>query len=224
METSEEIQRSLAEIAERHQVSREAADVLFRALLAGNGTMAQFRHPELGGSGQWSAGGMIMIGDMFNHALKAKVDALCSDLAGLLKKHPVAAEAASDEQIPQTSQNWWNADLGTPSSAGSQNDVRYAFFPEKQKLALQSGGHVRIYDTGDHRISGVSQQHSGSGTLSFASQHGNISIGDLQEVPAERKDSNDILTQIEQLSRLHDKGVLTDEEFRRKKTELLDRL
>ncbi len=36
--------------------------------------------------GQWSQGGMIMIGDMFNNALKYRVDALCSELSSLLQK------------------------------------------------------------------------------------------------------------------------------------------
>jgi hypothetical protein len=38
--------------------------------------MAQFNHPEFAGSGQWMQGGMLMLGDMFNHALKGRVDAL----------------------------------------------------------------------------------------------------------------------------------------------------
>jgi hypothetical protein len=33
-------------------------------------------------------GGMVMVGDMFNHALKAKVDGLCSELSSLLAAYP----------------------------------------------------------------------------------------------------------------------------------------
>jgi hypothetical protein len=55
--------------------------------------MAQFSHPELGGMGQWSMGGMIMVGDMFNNGLKARVDALCNDLSALLRgPSPFAAQ------------------------------------------------------------------------------------------------------------------------------------
>jgi hypothetical protein len=43
--------------------------------------MAQFRHPEFGGTGQWMRCGMIMIGEMFNNTLKARVEALCNDIA-----------------------------------------------------------------------------------------------------------------------------------------------
>jgi hypothetical protein len=37
-----------------------------RAILeaASGGGMAQFNYPDLGGMGQWSSGGMLMIGDM----------------------------------------------------------------------------------------------------------------------------------------------------------------
>jgi hypothetical protein len=46
--------------------------------------MPQFSHPELGGPGQWPHGGMTMIGEMFNDALKTKVKQLCAELASLL--------------------------------------------------------------------------------------------------------------------------------------------
>ena len=40
--------------------------------------------------------GMVMVGDMFNQGLKARVDALCRDLAGLLRGgEPVFTEAAA---------------------------------------------------------------------------------------------------------------------------------
>ena len=77
--------RLVNEIATRHGVSSEAALTLLGALSAGNGAQAQFNHPDLGGMGQWSQGGMIMIGDMFNQGLKYRVDGLCNELAGLLR-------------------------------------------------------------------------------------------------------------------------------------------
>jgi hypothetical protein len=54
------------------------------------------------------------------------------------------------------SSDWWEADLGTAGATGSQNDIRYAYFPASRRLAIQIGDRVRIYDTGDHEISGVS--------------------------------------------------------------------
>src|SRR5271165_6965937 len=82
--------RMVAGAAERHGVSLDAALALLGALAEGNGRQAQFNHPDFGGMGQWSQGGMIMVGDMFNHGLKARVDALCNELAGLLRSQPHA--------------------------------------------------------------------------------------------------------------------------------------
>ena len=87
-EFTPEGQRIIAKIAQRHGVSADAVLTLLRALVAGHGTMAQFNHPELGGMGQWTQGGMTMVGDMFNHGLKARVNALCTELASLLQAQP----------------------------------------------------------------------------------------------------------------------------------------
>ena len=34
---------------------------MLQAVMDGNGTMAQFDHPEFGGAGQWMQGGMTMV-------------------------------------------------------------------------------------------------------------------------------------------------------------------
>lgn len=168
---------TIADIAQRHGFTPEAARVIAEALRHGGGRMAQFNHPELGGMGQWAAGGMIMIGDMFNHDLKARVDALCRDLAAA--PGPVAAAA---EEQPTQAGLWWPVELGTPAAAGAQNDMRYACFPQQRRLAVMRGGQVRVYDTGNHRISGFSQAQSGHQTLSFTSQSGTVRLEDLKEV------------------------------------------
>jgi hypothetical protein len=167
----------IADIAKRHRFSPDAARAVAEALRHGGGGMAQFNHPELGGMGQWAAGGMIMIGDMFNNALKARVDALCRDLAAAPGPVPAAAE-----QQPGRSSHWWPEGLGSASATGAQNDMRYACFPETRRLAVMRDGRVRVYDTGDHRIGGFSQQQSGSQSLSFTSQTGPVRLEDLKEV------------------------------------------
>ncbi len=162
---------TIDDIAAKHGISPEAARALAEALRHGGGRMAQFSHPELGGMGQWSAGGMIMIGDMFNNALKARVAALCAELAAI--PGPVPAERPGD---------WWPDGLGHPSATGAQNEMRYACFPEKRRLAVMRDGRVRVYDTGDHRIGGFSQQQSTTQTLRFQSQNGTVALDDLREV------------------------------------------
>ena len=76
---------------------------------------------------------------------------------------------------------WWPADLGDPSTSGSQNEVRYAFFPDKQRLAIERDGKVSIYDSGDHKISGVSQQQGGTSALAFTSQNGDVAVDSLKK-------------------------------------------
>ncbi len=62
------------ELARRYAVSTQAVTTLLQAVISGHGTIAQFSHPELGGPGRWSQGGMTMIGDMFNNSLKPMRD------------------------------------------------------------------------------------------------------------------------------------------------------
>jgi hypothetical protein len=80
--------QKINDLAQHYGVSADAVMTLLQALLNSNGTMAQFDHRELGGAGQWMPGGMTMVGDMFNHGLKAKVDGLCSELSQILATQP----------------------------------------------------------------------------------------------------------------------------------------
>ena len=79
-------QAALDDLARRHGVSADTVRTLLDALTQGNGVSAQFDIPELGGRGQWMRGGMTQTGNMSDHALKAKVDALCSELSALLEQ------------------------------------------------------------------------------------------------------------------------------------------
>ena len=162
------------EIAGRHGFSVEAASEAMRALAAGHGTMAQFDHRELGGSGQWMGNGMTMISDMGNDALRRRVDALFADLARIVPHEPHDADA-----LAATSSRWWPQALGTPASTGAQNDVRYAYFPERRRLAIDDNGVVTVYDTLEHRIGGIAQQQGGSSSLTFTSDRGVVDVAKL---------------------------------------------
>lgn len=241
-----ETERALAAIAARYGLSQETVLTMLLAVRAGGGTMAQFNIRELGGSGQWMRGGMTMVGDMFDHTLKARVDALCAELAQLVTTTAV---------FP--SSNWWPADLGVPSSVGGQDDARYAVFPGTRRLATQSGGATRVYDTGEHRIGGVQQQQGGRhGTVTFTSQLGTFDVSSLHELIAQElaepavaptepeaytpthartspapgqapeapNEMTAVIAAIGSLADLHRRGALSDEEFTAKKAELLARL
>jgi hypothetical protein len=177
----------ISRVSIRHSVSADAVRTILRALRSGGGSMAQFSHPDFGGMSQWSPG-MAMVGDMFNSSLKSKLDAVCTELAG-----NVAQSASTDpgrsRDDPEVSyramrqpSDWWPADLGTPIAVGAQNDLRYAVFPGR--LVIKDRGHVEIYDTGDHRISGVAQAQSADQTLTFASQNGLVRVMDLPRIRA----------------------------------------
>lgn len=198
-------------IAEENDLSEAAVAELDRALGRGNRRQAQFSHPDLGGSGQWMAGGMTQVGDMFNNDLKAKVDAACSALSSLgtgknsdsdngAEAHPDQHDDEHDDQnddekegtemdmnmdmdMDMGGSDWWPEDLGSPASSGGQNDSGYAVFPEKKRLAVKSGDDVKVYDTADHDITGVSQQQGSIEDTTFSTSGGDtVRAGDLDEV------------------------------------------
>jgi hypothetical protein len=238
----------LGHIAHRHGFSTAATACMLEAVAGGSGTMAQFSHPEFGGSGQWMRGGMTMVADMFNHQLKARVDALCTDLSDLLASRPALLSRVQ----PGGGEPWWPRELGSPDSAGAQNDRRYAYFAGQRRLAVDEGGRVTVYDTQEHRIAGFSQQQSGSASTTFTSQDGPVALSRLPVVwsnsprpptppapptpptpptpPAAGPGQttaplqHDAIALIERLADLRAKGVLTEDEFQAKKTELLGRL
>lgn len=61
--------QAINEISQRHGFSADAVLSMLESVINGNGSMAQFSHPEFSGSGQWMRGGMIMVSDMFNNYL-----------------------------------------------------------------------------------------------------------------------------------------------------------
>ncbi|MBD0416973.1 hypothetical protein ICI42_20180 [Tianweitania sp. Rool2] len=173
----------IARLALENGVSKEAVTTVLEALRSSGGTMAQFSHADFGGMSQWSAG-MTMVGDMFNDSLKARLNAIAEELSRYLRDQPVAAHA-DDTTVSYRSStashsgSWWPQELGSPSSVGSQNDMRYAVFPEKRRLVIDDHGRTKIYDTGKHAISGVSQSQSTDSTLTFVGQHGVVRVSDL---------------------------------------------
>lgn len=199
-------------IAGQTGFSTEAVESMYRSIVRGGGGMAQFEHREFGGSGQWMRGGMTMIGDMSNRDLEQRVRRLCDALSVLAASEPADAVAGGyqsqsqfsggmtsieESQGPETPRassqgtylddrvdpsTWYPAALGRPDSSGTQNHTRYAWFGGVRRLALGDGHGVTVYDTGDHRIGGVSQQQGGEGSVVFVSQHGEVDVASLPVV------------------------------------------
>lgn len=267
-------QQIVNNLAQRYGFSQDAVTHMLFAVLNGNGSMAQFSHPEFGGSGQWMRGGMLMLGDMFNYSLKGSIDALCSELSQILADQPGLLRSGSFQSqsqggggqqsqvagapmgesslfVPDPADHWWPRELGQPGATGSQNNVRYAYFANARRLAVETDGQVWVYDTLDHQIGGFSQQQGVGGSILFTSQYGTVNLSTLPVIsidgqpPASPRpmvssttpavtaapDSSaapaqeaDIFSAIERLADLRAKGILTDEEFAQKKSELLGRL
>jgi hypothetical protein len=276
-------QKIINNIAQRYNFSPDAVFSMLQSVINGNGSMAQFNHPEFGGSGQWMRGGMIMLGDMFNNGLKNSVGGLCQELANLIANQPGLIQSGSFQSQNQGTQqqsnfdggnqqqqnssgptgavslfmpppagssgNWWPAGLQFPNSTGAQNNVRYAYFGNIRRLAIEANGHVTLYDTLDHQIGSFSQQQSVGGSITFTSQYGLVDVNSLpvisidnvsvqmpdhsQPAPSLQTSSvntldthqeADIFAAIEKLANLKDKGILTDQEYSTKKAELLSRL
>ena len=208
-------QQAVNDIAQRHGFSPEAVTRMLDAVIHGNGSMAQFNHPEFSGSGQWMRGGMTMVSDMFNGQLKGRVDALCSELFRLVASEPDLLRTGSfqsqnqgDQQqtshagdpcqdahmptnpsaslfaarAPGTSPDWWPSDLRWPNSTGAQNGVRYAYFAQARRLAIEVNGSVTVYDTQDHQLGGFSQQQSHGSCVTFSSQYGQVDVTRLPVV------------------------------------------
>ena len=209
---TDEGRRIVDDVARRHGFSSDAVTAMLAAVSAGYGNQAQFNHQEFGGMGQWSSGGMTMIGDMFNNYLKGRVASLCQELSGLIQGQPLFASPAQSQSqsqgggwqgqsggsyqqqgsgggsasslfVPNAhSSNWWPADLGIAGSTGAQNNLRYAYFPGARRVAINVNGQISVYDTGNHQIGGFSQQQSGDQSISFTSQFGLVRLTDLPRV------------------------------------------
>ena len=207
MQLTDQGRQKIDELARRYGVSTDAVMTMLQAVVNGNGSMAQFSHPELGGSGQWMRGGMTMVGDMFNSSLKAKVEGLCSELSQLLDQQPFVPPPANTQSqsqggaslfVPEppgrAAGQWWPAELGSPNGAGGQNQIRYAYFNAARRLAVDLNGHVTVYDTLDHQIGGVSQQQGGGSSLTFSSQYGTVGVSSLPVISVDGVSADGIST------------------------------
>jgi hypothetical protein len=163
----------VSHVAQRYQVSEDAVHEMYRALERTGGTQAQFNHPDLGGYGQWMPG-TCMLSRETDPQFKAHISGLAAELAAMVQ---AAAEPAT------MSESWWPANFGHPAAAGEQHGIRYAYFPDRDRLLVQQGAAVLSYDTTGQRITGFAQQQSTSSRLCFTTSSGALELGELKCVP-----------------------------------------
>ena len=113
-------QQIIDNIAQRYGYSTEAVLSMLQSVINGNGRMAQFNHPQFGGSGQWMSGGMTMVSDMFNNNLKASVSNLCAELSQLVASQPDLLRSGSFQSQSQGGQQQHNYS-GANSNGASNN-------------------------------------------------------------------------------------------------------
>jgi hypothetical protein len=122
-------------IAQRHGFSFDATMSMLESVINGNGSMAQFSHPEFGGSGQWMRGGMIMVSDMFNNYLKGRVDGLCCELSSVVANQPDLVRSGSFQSQSQgggyqnSGQQQSNHGGGSPQQGGASFGAASLFVP-----------------------------------------------------------------------------------------------
>ena len=172
----------VAAVAQRHGSAR-APVASFTSARSGGGRQAQFSHPELGGMGQWS-GGMTQIGDMFNDALKAKVSAFCQEMSA----HAPGARAAQNvyeggrrRRPGRCAARTAGGPRARPTHVvrgAEQHELR--LLPGQAPARLSRDGRVTVYDTGEHRLTGFSQQQPGTGDFAFAGQSGPVALHELR--------------------------------------------
>ena len=118
--------------------------------------------------------------------------------------------------------------------------MRYAYFPAQRRLAIAVHGDLRLYDTLDHQVSGVSQQQGPGRTVTFTSEQGVMDVATLPLMASSRVErpaaapppapavapapAIDICATLERLAALRHQGILSEAEFTAKKAELLRRL
>lgn len=174
--------KTIKALAKQYSVSEETVRILLEGLKQSGGYQVQFNIPELGGMGQWQ-GGMVMIGDMFNNSLKAKVAELCSALV------PVVQELVQEEQTKRSeamktpsSKKEATKTRSSPSFSGSQNGVKYTYFSAEDRLEIEENGKVKAYSTKGYALSGVQQAQDNAGqTLSFSYPGGTVKVKDLKK-------------------------------------------
>ena len=160
--------QSLEDIGRRHGFTVEAAQAMADAVRRGNGTMAQFDHPEFSGSGQWMRSS---VNDGVEHVrpqpqvarvgarrgrVGLAVEAACP--VGARRRRRAGSRIPAVGPFRRLGQLVARRAVEPAPARARQNNQRYAYFPDQRRLVVDIGGEMSVYDTQDHRIGGVSQQ------------------------------------------------------------------
>jgi hypothetical protein len=137
---SEAGERAISDLAQRYGFSSDAVLSMLASVINGNGTMAQFSHPDFAGSGQWMRGGMIMVSDMFNNSLKGRIDGLCNELSALVANEDDRITDGSFQSQSQGGQRQGTFGGGHQQQSGSGPVGRVSLFVPPPPGSSVTGG------------------------------------------------------------------------------------
>ncbi|MFV9614319.1 MAG: SHOCT domain-containing protein [Gammaproteobacteria bacterium] len=246
-------QNLVNDLSYRYNLSKDAVIHMIVAVNNGGGTMAQFSSPELGGSGQWMKGGMTMVGDMFNHGLKMTVDNLCSEISNALANTQVfpvvpPGTRASNQWWPTDLGRPFSSGAQNnlryavfPHRLAVESNGQITIYDTLNHniggVSQQQGGNTSLTFSSQFGTVPVNSLPivSGSGSVppaapqtNFAeplqNNYANPAAAASDTINLNTDSSDEVIQLIEKLSKLHEMGALTDDEFNAKKNELLNRL
>lgn len=85
------------------------------------------------------------------------------------------------QQTPSNS--GWPSELGIASTSGNSPEMRYAYFPQNRRLAVEWQGVLTIYDTAEYQFRGMLPAHSSETVgISILTQRGRVRLTDLATV------------------------------------------
>jgi hypothetical protein len=91
---------------------------------------------------------------------------------------------------PPASTSDWPSELGTASTSGASPEMRYAYFPQNRRLAVEWRGVLTIYDTAGYQFRGMLHAHSAESVgVSILTQLGRVRLADLSTVSAPAPDA-----------------------------------
>lgn len=76
--------------------------------------------------------------------------------------------------------SWPPASLRKPTASGASGSLRFAYFAEKQRLLIETGGHLQLFDSCGHQIREVDEIGGENPSLEFISQDGRHPICELK--------------------------------------------
>lgn len=180
----------LQSLAQKHDVPLEAVQSLALELARTRGRAVRFDIAALGGEGRWKYGEVASVGNGFNEDLNHLVTALCMAIADALQDREDTllfdrTEAPAPSVKPANQPyRWWPAAFGDPTVEGQISGMRYACFPEQDRIVLQHNLRTRFFDTAGYRVDALMQTDiQGFTGILVQTNKGPLMLHTLPEVP-----------------------------------------